>query len=71
MGGLGHPGVTYKVVCSSKAINSASFSGDVSLSLAGSAEQLEYYKEGHEYVVHFRPFDGADTDDSDKAASAS
>lgn len=66
----GHPGVTYKVTCVSKAVNSVSFTGDVSISLAGSAEQIEYYKEGQEYVVHFRPFDSSGGDEGNLAASA-
>lgn len=67
----GKPGEVYKEICVTVGEATASFVGDVSISIAGPTEKIEYFKVGQDYVFHVSPVHGPDPDGGDKAASAS
>ena len=69
--GIGpNPGLTFKVECTSNSGHVATLSGDVTISLGGSEEAVEYFKVGTAYVAHFRLSDGDSPDGGDSQEAA-
>lgn len=67
----GNPGDVYKVKVTGNSGNVATFSNDeVSISLAGPAEEIAKYQVGDDGTVHFRFGSGPEPDAGSGAASS-